>query len=976
MNYLLFLTFVIISITIKEAISTSSGLEVYICDALSPLLGCDPDYWVGGDRLNCNMTGHVMFWATQARRTDTYQLTIGDDDTNPETSYTPNELLTVNIRVTEYNRKYRGLLLYAVNTTEHKIGTWELFDEDPLVLRSPWEPGHSCYPSVMHASAAHLPYHLTIKFRAPPKGTGSITFRCLIKEGDANEGDLWWPNSVGDTSLTEGKTSTPNKNWFRGELGQSCTEVCAEQKLKCNADTMATLDSESALTEALGTFQVCEKPILSGCSELGLGATSSSDGFCYYADPTCAEQNRPNATTDCEAKSTNTADGHRFCYCDGKGSGVSGSLKTTPHTFLILLLLIVTFYNTSNTSKNSSKTPWIALALLLVLLGSLHLTSAHNWLNSASRANRRASTEVPCPARTSHLPHAQVGPNQKFQIEWMTGHVTNGYTYFAVVHEKDVDKLKLHTSKLFEDYINNAPNPEQIGTPKVHRRKENENNNEYKRQIKTGDSNYFERPEAFTGRYSGQGYMFEYHSEDVEKDRRVSYKSEKYPWLEAVHRFKHVYHLPSEFDAAEFSIPGRSGPGRYIVHYVWRGYYDCMEVDLLEKNTQHVYGELVGEDFWTRIDHCAFPNPRSVHGACIEVVEDPSFCINRCMGRDYSSCWAVGILPAHNPATVYEPFQDVSLIPWTVGGCNGTIDKIRESPEDTYVCFPIRPRIATATVGEYEVSLDPLDPIFYGTCLYRNKNIQFQGVETSSKSGVDVDWRFRDSCITCGNKAENDRDPSDMTVARWEVKSDGCVNCDEEPSEVPEKVDWVIARENAVCDGIYESWARPDEHNTCENPEDAKCLKRIWPIGRSYGDISPQTCRTLALKDEECSNYVTYSKANYTSRACFCYKTDPCCKVCSSRGSSDYDIYELIPSEPDPICSTGLVSAHTWTNDPIRMFNSTMYTGCCSTECGDSSTCRRGTSNVVEVGFCCSDCSPERSCNDYGPPCVIETKNN
>ena len=38
--------------------------------------------------------------------------------------------------------------------------------------------------------------------------------------------------------------------------------------------------------------------------------------------------------------------------------------------------------------------------------------------------------------------------------------------------------------------------------------------------------------------------------------------------------------FPKQFDTARFSIPARAGAGDYIIHYVWRGYRDCIDVEV------------------------------------------------------------------------------------------------------------------------------------------------------------------------------------------------------------------------------------------------------------------------------------------------------------------------------------------------------------------------------------------------------------
>lgn len=165
------------------AVSDADPNYVYLCDALSPLWGCQPQFWVGGNRLACSNTSQIMNWATSPTRSDCYRIVAGKDENNTVTSYTPNEYINIHIRVTCWKKLYRGLLIYAVDNSETKVGEWEFPIYDPPVFKKPWgtQTTHPCYRTVMHASAMYKPYHSVLHFKAPPVGTGRIRFRCLIK---------------------------------------------------------------------------------------------------------------------------------------------------------------------------------------------------------------------------------------------------------------------------------------------------------------------------------------------------------------------------------------------------------------------------------------------------------------------------------------------------------------------------------------------------------------------------------------------------------------------------------------------------------------------------------------------------------------------------------------------------------------------------------------------------------------------------
>ena len=97
--------------------------------------------------------------------------------------------------------------------------------------------------AVLHSSATQKRYDHKLVFRAPPAGTGSITFRALIKHGDTNMGSFYWPVAPasgatkmetpkdgkpgGDLTLVEAGGAPAAQAWFRATLpGQSCDDVC------------------------------------------------------------------------------------------------------------------------------------------------------------------------------------------------------------------------------------------------------------------------------------------------------------------------------------------------------------------------------------------------------------------------------------------------------------------------------------------------------------------------------------------------------------------------------------------------------------------------------------------------------------------------------------------------------------------------------------------------------------------------------
>ena len=87
----------------------------------------------------------------------------------------------------------------------------------------------------------------------------------------------------------------------------------------------------------------------------------------------------------------------------------------------------------------------------------------------------------------------------------------------------------------------------------------------------------------------------------------------RYPWLEAVHRYRVSFKWVFEWDYARMVIPARKGSGLYLVHMVWRGYRDVLDIDVLPAPSVNLYGAGSNEVTYTRTDHCQYKN-KQIHG--------------------------------------------------------------------------------------------------------------------------------------------------------------------------------------------------------------------------------------------------------------------------------------------------------------------------------------------------------------------------
>ena len=122
---------------------------------------------------------------------------------NGATTYEPDELTPFELSVTSRSiqgkrdagttllgnetAKYLGILLYAVDRFENKVGRWEIPIEANARFWSPPDPGCEGR-SLMHADAELKNYRDRFIFRAPPPKNGPITLRLLVKQGENKKG--------------------------------------------------------------------------------------------------------------------------------------------------------------------------------------------------------------------------------------------------------------------------------------------------------------------------------------------------------------------------------------------------------------------------------------------------------------------------------------------------------------------------------------------------------------------------------------------------------------------------------------------------------------------------------------------------------------------------------------------------------------------------------------------------------------------
>eukprot|EP01130_Rhizamoeba_saxonica_P019089 TRINITY_DN9799_c0_g1_i1.p1 TRINITY_DN9799_c0_g1~~TRINITY_DN9799_c0_g1_i1.p1 ORF type:complete len:1003 (-),score=253.07 TRINITY_DN9799_c0_g1_i1:99-2867(-) len=921
-----------------------------------------------------------MTWVTKPVYDDDYLIFIGPDyeDYTVPSTYTPGVHFDVGVAVLNYNKRYRGLMIYAKDDDGNKVGNWTGLNEAEY---SPdFQHADICKGSILHAGAVVKDYVARFKLFVP-EGTGRITLEALIKYGAANTGDFYWPR---DVVLEEGNTVTVDSSsseWDITALGQSCREYCESKSTEevsyyCVSSALDYEISEEYLLDgSLDHQHSCKLPYISTCST---GASYSEDGLCYYQEEeeSCISENRTYEEPSCTYKSEDPRIGYRFCTCStNEEDDIDGSANGLKLSFTVLLFSLLLSFRNKSTS------------VLLIVCVTLYLSqgaSAHNWVNSPSRIGF-ASTHKPCLSGTGK-PHVQIGPGQNFIVEWMVGHFER-LSYFTLLHADNAEKMKDHKFNLLDDYLANAPansnKAKEPGMRRFHRKSKDtsENNpdwDEHFTYVPEGSNSYVARPAEFTQRAHLQ-HQYDFLDSHLNDDIRVEYENENYPWIISMSRFPHSYESGGEFDSALFSIPEGSPFGRYVLHYMWAGYYDCIDIDYIDQQVEHIYG-LVDDSLpvtFTRIDHCYFHhvilsgiyNPLNPYQVLINN-EDPVNCIESCRTRTSLECKHVQVIPLHTPPTVNHRFVDESGILQTAfyEPYNRTLATLKEQySEDTMVCYDLtpNPKFITETQGEYIISLDPTDPAFYSTCYIADDKKVFIGYNsTGSRAKINTPWRFGSKCISCEDHAKINAD--DYLPPHWKI-ADKCVNCDLEPVEKEfraKEIHYSIVRNDSYCDGFRsrsnDTYSQA-HHKTCEDTT-YNCVRHLNNISPDINNrITLKTCAAAVLADEECSSIFFRSGGPNSITDCYCYSKKECCHGCSPNGvRTGWNIYEVAEHVDDvvadPECDGGTLS-----------FDGT---ACCSDTCGYGQ-CRSRTGVSENYGFCCSTCL-RRSCKDYPAPCYME----
>ena len=814
--------------------------------------------------------------------------------------------------------KWIGLLLYAEDATGKKVGGWEIPPVVPSIFWAPADPGCERH-AIMHSDASPKDYHHELRWRAPAAGTGPVTFRALVKQGDTNGGAFYWPTATAmanpatqDLQLSESMQPTATSGWFRGTT--SCDATCAGQGGKvCDGNALLASSSAAGLKTSVERFMTCRLPIVTSC-DAGAPSFMNAEQFCSYrADATQCAMPNPATTASAACAATPAVEKMRLCPCmtnrrrrllldaSTGPSNAAAPAASTPSLLLpvVTLLLAITFLGGDGNRDHGISSWGVAAATATLVFASLMPGSeAHNWVNQPSSRATEASTRKPCRARLEEAPNVQLNAGDEFYVEWSTGHASDAaeaqYHFWTIVRSEDEAKLALLDDSVLWDYINSAPDanplPATAGGPlfaegsylagarfeKLHYSWTDVENSMTPGTaqkstakiaasgltiIQANDPVYgVQRPKPFacddsSGRlnpsrhtlsptggedcYSVDLILWKYNNNHLKDDRRASYKSDKYPWIISASAFKGVgLELTTQYDTTRLVIPTSAGPGSYVAHYMWSGYSDCVDVDVMPPSVVlppindplgdfYRYGETSTTTTYSRIDHCQYnratlddvqkyfaPNvgddvcyilapPGEVNSDGETAEEAVLKCQARCeaMGSqdpdnadERRACQGINVVPIAAPplvaampthatqsGNIYGPTSTPlygANIPYNVGNCQTQL--YNAAPVGSTVCYPLR------IAGDREVeedwtisSRDVYDEVFYSTCYKRTQTRSFKGtscpLDICPPKKLPIAWAFKDRCIACNDSAYNARRD---VVPYWRIaEGDTCRVC-------------------------------------------------------------------------------------------------------------------------------------------------------------------------------------------------------
>ena len=266
------------------------GLAAACCRAVSngDTAACDPhgDFgcstWNAGNRKECaEASPGIMPWVSRPERTASYVVR----EAWGAAAYMPSTLVTIEVKVTAYEWKYRGFLMDAVSNVTGTLQTVGRFVFPESRAGFFWEPP-SCKGAAVHTHADVKPFVVRLKWEAPPPGSGPITFRTLLKRGPANVGAFHYPQT--DMRLEEAGAGAAGEGVVEGRSevslgddGLSCDAHCATLSggQVCDGAALAEAASADGFARVVGPYYACPSEPVVSCSLAAPGV--DADGACH-----------------------------------------------------------------------------------------------------------------------------------------------------------------------------------------------------------------------------------------------------------------------------------------------------------------------------------------------------------------------------------------------------------------------------------------------------------------------------------------------------------------------------------------------------------------------------------------------------------------------------------------------------------------------------------------------------------------------
>lgn len=833
-----------------------------------------------------------MWWTGAPRNNNNFTMRAGNGDIAFDLkSYVPGRYVSIYIRAKVFDNTYKGLLLYAKNKNNTKVGDWIVpWEASPQFAAAP-NASIMCNRSVMHINAEEKPYVSKFIFVAPPAGTGPITFKCMLKTGPPNPTDFGAFERVADLTLQEAPVPVDTKKWMVLPAGQSCADYCMNANNGSDPCSDAALSSsiQGLQPNPLDTIYPCHGAVFHDCT--GNPRVALPEGFCTYHPASCP--------TGASCSMVATAATPLFCVCGAAPvNGISASVRSAPG--FLAAVFSALFVGMWSSSKSH-----MALATMLLMASALPFAQAHNWLEgtrgraSNLGANQFCSPNFPQVNRNTI--HMQVGAGQNFVVEWASAH--GDFTYYVLIHDDARANASKLTRTFMDSYLNACPstyfnggwanNSAQPLRMKYHRFRPDfllNNTKLVQEQVPTaplynntfepnfitsgavwdafspsgGRSTSFYRSTGslglnaqvnaggcapgmcnpnFTIGSAPSGSLAQYKPAFMATDRSCTYTNASNPWVIAIYRFSHQ-EVSATIATALLQFPSTVPAGRYQVHYKWASYCDVMDVDVKASPT------VVAAPYGTPINatnvtydiahHCLFEKPRNV-GDCYEVVTNPQQCQAICSAN--TNCKAFQLLPLqmdNTKGTSLGMFPEQSYVPWTNQGRyhvnNSFCDKSRfvNAHPDSYVCYPIL---------NFQDDFNSARPLwtlyddadhqgFYGTCYIKARSVTFLPFTPVAEDSLDT-FRFGAKCIPCDNIGQ------DLTNPRWGPQLDYCTDCKKATGVVPRKV------------ASAPTWTKRATGSFTDP------VKWLNPAGSPFA--MADECALIASRDASCSKFVMYS---------------------------------------------------------------------------------------------------------------------